>query len=419
MATRVETERISGQAPASRRAAARASAWTAIAKHGILILLCVVILFPLFWVFLLSIKSLPDAYTNDIWPHALRLRLATGRRSPRSTRCRRTSRTASSSRSSTMLITTTIAVLAGYALVHLPTPGKALVLGILVASLFVPSRVTGLISIWEIQDRLGLINSTWGLLLPYQTLALAVSIFIMRGVFETIPRELPESARVDGASSFMILRRIMLPLVRNGVIVVMLTNFIAAWGEWLLANTLTNDQDKRTLTVVIASANAGFGQWLWPTMAAMYVVAILPGLIALHHREPLVHARPPGRSAQRMTRLEGRTALVTGGGSGIGRAIARRFAAEGAAVVVADLVEERAEAVAAEIGGTAVQADVTAAADVARMVDAAGAIDVLVNNAGGGTADDVLEISEEEWDGTTSSSTSSRRSSARRRCCRG
>ena len=100
-----------------------------------------------------------------------------------------------------------------------------------------------------------------------------------------------------------------------------------------------------------------------------------------------------------MTRLEGRTALVTGGGSGIGRATSRRFAAEGAAVVVADHGGERAEAVAAEIGGRAVQADVTVAADVARMVAAAGAIDVLVNNAGGGTADDVLEISEEEWDG--------------------
>ena len=100
-----------------------------------------------------------------------------------------------------------------------------------------------------------------------------------------------------------------------------------------------------------------------------------------------------------MTRLEGKRALVTGGGSGIGRAISRRFAAEGAAVIVADLVGERAEAVAAEIGGRAVQADVTAATDVARMVDTGGAIDVLVNNAGGGTADDVLEISEEEWDG--------------------
>lgn len=97
-------------------------------------------------------------------------------------------------------------------------------------------------------------------------------------------------------------------------------------------------------------------------------------------------------------RLEGRTAIVTGGGSGIGRAIARRFAAEGAAVVVADLVGERAEEVAAEISGRAVQADVTVAEDVARLVETAGHVGVLVNNAGGGMADDVLEISEEEWE---------------------
>jgi len=100
-----------------------------------------------------------------------------------------------------------------------------------------------------------------------------------------------------------------------------------------------------------------------------------------------------------VSRLSGKRALVTGGGSGIGRATCRRFAAEGATVVVADLLGERAEEVAAEIGGSAVQADVTVAADVGRMVEAAGRIDVLVNNAGGGFADDLLEISEEEWDG--------------------
>jgi meso-butanediol dehydrogenase/(S,S)-butanediol dehydrogenase/diacetyl reductase len=99
-----------------------------------------------------------------------------------------------------------------------------------------------------------------------------------------------------------------------------------------------------------------------------------------------------------MSRLEGKRAVVTGGGSGIGRATCRLFAAEGATVVVADLLGERAEEVAAEIGGTAVQADVTVALDVARMVEAAGRIDVLVNNAGGGMADDLLELSEEEWD---------------------
>jgi meso-butanediol dehydrogenase / (S,S)-butanediol dehydrogenase / diacetyl reductase len=97
-------------------------------------------------------------------------------------------------------------------------------------------------------------------------------------------------------------------------------------------------------------------------------------------------------------RLEGKRAIVTGGGSGIGRATCRRFAAEGATVLVADLLGERAEEVAAEVGGMAVQADVTVAADVARMAETAGRIDVLVNNAGGGFADDLLEISEEEWE---------------------
>jgi len=99
-----------------------------------------------------------------------------------------------------------------------------------------------------------------------------------------------------------------------------------------------------------------------------------------------------------MSRLEGRIALVTGGGSGIGRAICLRFAAEGASVCVADVVGERAEEVAGEIGGRAVQADVTVGADVAQMVEAAGRIDVLVNNAGGGMANNVLEIDEEAWD---------------------
>jgi meso-butanediol dehydrogenase/(S,S)-butanediol dehydrogenase/diacetyl reductase len=99
-----------------------------------------------------------------------------------------------------------------------------------------------------------------------------------------------------------------------------------------------------------------------------------------------------------MSRLEGRVALVTGGGSGIGRAICRRLAAEGASVCVVDVVAERADEVAHDIGGRAVHADVTRSAEVAQMVDASGPVDVLVNNAGGGMADGVLEMDEEAWD---------------------
>jgi 2-hydroxycyclohexanecarboxyl-CoA dehydrogenase len=81
-------------------------------------------------------------------------------------------------------------------------------------------------------------------------------------------------------------------------------------------------------------------------------------------------------------RLEGRRALVTGGAQGIGTAIALRLGAEGASVIVADLNEEGARAVAAEAGGEALRLDVTEPAAVKDAIASAGVLDVLVNNAG-------------------------------------
>jgi NAD(P)-dependent dehydrogenase (short-subunit alcohol dehydrogenase family) len=108
-----------------------------------------------------------------------------------------------------------------------------------------------------------------------------------------------------------------------------------------------------------------------------------------------------------MTRLTGQTALITGGGHGLGAAIARRFAAEGAHVAVADIDPDAAQQVADEIAGTAITADVTQAADVQRMVVTAtraagngGNLRILVLSAAVEQRKSVVECSDEEWDHT-------------------
>jgi NAD(P)-dependent dehydrogenase (short-subunit alcohol dehydrogenase family) len=103
-----------------------------------------------------------------------------------------------------------------------------------------------------------------------------------------------------------------------------------------------------------------------------------------------------------MAGLDQRVVLITGAGRGIGAASARRLAAGGARLVLADIDKAGVETLARELGGAAVQADVTRAADVTRMVDEAyrrfGRLDVLFNNAGVIRVQPMLEVTEAEWD---------------------
>jgi ABC-type glycerol-3-phosphate transport system permease component len=251
--------------------------WT-ILKHVTIIGVCLSVLLPIAWVIILSIKSLPDAYQNEIWPKVFDFshygyawdKLPSLRQNYMNSIFVTLGATA---------LATVAAVMGGYALVFLRAPGKSIVIALFVASLFFPTRVSAFIGIFQLQRELGLINKSWGLIFPYTALSIAISVFVMRGVFQGVPKDLVDAARIDGAGPLRMLLQVMLPIVRNGIVVVVIINFVAAWGEYLLASRLMNEQSQWTLPVVLASASGGVGAWAWPRLAAVYIMAIAPGLL--------------------------------------------------------------------------------------------------------------------------------------------
>jgi ABC-type glycerol-3-phosphate transport system permease component len=258
----------------------------AIVRHLIINFFNLIILLPLAWVFIMSVKSLPDAMRGDFWPRKFDFTHYTFVFQRISTLPVNLFNSIYVT-AATVLITCVCAVLAGYAIVHVRPRGVGAVVVIFLVSLYFPVRVVSLISIYETQHFLGLINSTSGLILPYITLQLVISILIMRSMFQLVPHEIIESARIDGAGHLRTLWEIGLPMVRNGLVVIFIVNFVTAWGEYLLGVTLIDDQAKRTMPVVLAAAQGGQGQWSWPNLAAVYVIVVTPGIVAFGFAQKL------------------------------------------------------------------------------------------------------------------------------------
>jgi ABC-type glycerol-3-phosphate transport system permease component len=252
--------------------------WGALARHLVLAVFAAVTLFPVLWVLLLSIKSLPEANQNEIWPRTFDFSHY-GYALQSFTTLPQNYANSVLITLSTVVITTVCAVLAGYAMVFLRAPGVALVFAVLVASMFFPTRVTAVIAIFEMQKDLGLLNVPIGLVFPYVTLSLALCVFIMRGMFQTVSHEIYDAARLDGAGPLRMLLEILLPMVKNGIVVVIIVTFGAAWGEYVLAKTLNTQESTQTLPVVLSTGSGGMVAWSWPRLAAVYIMVILPGLL--------------------------------------------------------------------------------------------------------------------------------------------
>jgi multiple sugar transport system permease protein len=177
------------------------------------------------------------------------------------------------------LIALAFASMAAYAITRLDFPGKSAILaGALAISMFPAiSIVGGLFNVWR---QVGLYDTWPGLILPYLSFSLPLSIYILSAFFREIPWDLEKAAQMDGATPMQAFRRVILPLAMPGVFTAGILTFIAAWNDFLFANVLTSTDASRTAPVALAFFR-GASQFSDPSgaIAAGAVVVTVPILI--------------------------------------------------------------------------------------------------------------------------------------------
>lgn len=176
-------------------------------------------------------------------------------------------------------ITLVVSGLGGYAFARFKFPGRDLLFLVTLAILMVP-YATVLIPLYVMLRVLGLQNSLIGLSLVLVVFQLPFATYMMRISFEAVPRELDESAVMDGCGSFSVLWRILIPAVRPGLITVSLFAFLAAWNDFFAPLILLNDSTQQTLPLAIATLRQQtMGAIDYGATEAGVVVMALPCLI--------------------------------------------------------------------------------------------------------------------------------------------
>jgi arabinogalactan oligomer / maltooligosaccharide transport system permease protein len=166
------------------------------------------------------------------------------------------------------------ALTASFAFSRFVFPLRETGLRAMLTSQMFPAVVTA-VPLLFLLDAMGLFGTTAGLVLIYSTSSVPFSIWMLKGYFDTIPRDLDESARLDGASSWIVFKDILLPLVRPGVGITALFSFMTAYNEFIMASIFLDDVTRYTLPVTLQQSVGGFDP-NWGLFAAGSLVLSTP-----------------------------------------------------------------------------------------------------------------------------------------------
>jgi multiple sugar transport system permease protein len=182
-----------------------------------------------------------------------------------------------------------VAMFAAYAIARLDFPGKRLLLSMALAIAMFPvaALVGPLFNMWR---GLGIYDTWIGLIIPYLTFALPLSIWTMSAFFREIPWEMEQAAQVDGATAWQAFRKVIVPLAAPGVFTTAILTFFFCWNEFLLAISLTSTDRARTVPAAITFFT-GSSQFVSPVtaiMAASLIVTIPVVIIVLIFQRRIV-----------------------------------------------------------------------------------------------------------------------------------
>ncbi len=165
---------------------------------------------------------------------------------------------------------------AGYALARIRFPGRDVIFFLIVSTLVLPSTLNIVVNFLTLV-RLSLVDTFAGVVLPN---AITVfNVFLLRQAFLSIPRELEDAGRIDGANEFVLWWRIMLPLVKPALVTVTILEFVALWNIYQWPLIVLSDPDKFPLSVAIARLTTGELSLNYGNIAAATVISIIPVIL--------------------------------------------------------------------------------------------------------------------------------------------
>jgi multiple sugar transport system permease protein len=244
--------------------------------YAALIALTCSFLFPLLWIIGLSLKTRLQVFAKPplfVWWPTFENYLAVFGRADFLQAFVNSLLVASGAVSLSLLV----GVPAAYAIARFPFSGRNfLFFGLLAMRMLPPIAV--LIPMYVLFSKIGLSTTRASVILAYTTFSLPLVVWIMRGFFEDLPRELEESAWVDGASRYQTFFHVVLPLIRPGLVAASILCLQLAWNDFLFSAVLTNNAT-RTLPVLMAAFSGGDTGVDWGGMTASGVLVILPVII--------------------------------------------------------------------------------------------------------------------------------------------